>query len=77
MTAKLSCNCVKRVVALDNETIQAEEVYLNAVYGTSGENKDFFEATPNARFELTITNKKAFGYLKPGKNYYITITPES
>lgn len=50
----------------------AKEVKLNAVYGTSEENKDFSKYTPSGSLSIRIDNEtQASEYFEPGKEYYL------
>ncbi len=49
----------------------AKDVRLNAVTGTSEENKDFWKFTPSGKLELTWINPNVD--FKPGKEYYLDI----
>lgn len=52
-----------------------DSVELGAVTGQSGENQQFFLATPVGRIELSVTNPDAVGFFQPGKSYYVDFTP--
>ena len=41
------------------------------------ENNSFAKWTPNAKFELSITNPALWGKFEPGKEYYVDFTPAS
>jgi hypothetical protein len=46
-------------------------VKMSAVYGSEGENHDFWNTTPSGQIEMFITNLEAVKQLELGKNYYI------
>lgn len=51
------------------------KVYLGAVYGKEGENKDFADATPSGECWMQISpGRKAQDFFKVGKKYYVTFT---
>ncbi|MBW4689592.1 MAG: hypothetical protein KME40_32000 [Komarekiella atlantica HA4396-MV6] len=66
MRAKFQVNAVNK--SPDSVSV---EVQLSPVVGTDGENKDFWEATPNGRLEMTITNPNVMEFLKVNKQYYL------
>lgn len=67
--AKFSCTTVKLYPN------GARGVELAAVYGASGENKDFCDATPSGKFEMYITGgRPAAEFFLPGQSYYLDIT---
>ena len=39
------------------------------------ENQSFNLSTPTGKIELGIANPMAFGFLKPGQQYYVDFTP--
>jgi hypothetical protein len=69
MRAKFECDRVTRKGNI-------EEVHLRAVYGgtTNREDNEFSEATPTGDLTMTISNKKAQGFLKEGTQYYLDFT---
>lgn len=46
-------------------------VRLEAVYGTSPENKEFFQYTPSADIDLSTVNPKAAEQFEVGASYYV------
>lgn len=52
-------------------------VVLNPVYSTdpNHENKSFWDATPNGKIEMWISNPNAFKQFELGKEYYVDFTP--
>lgn len=38
------------------------------------ENKAFWDATPNGRLDMTITNREATDLFVPGQSYYLDFT---
>jgi hypothetical protein len=54
----------------------AEEIHLKAVYTEDKDhpNYEWSEATPSGDLNLYINNAAAFGKVKPGELYHITIT---
>lgn len=57
-------------------TLLGENGYakLQAVYGTEGENKDFWTATPIGSLEISISNPETKDYFKLGSEYYLDFT---
>lgn len=53
---------------------KSKTVKLQAVYGNSGENKSWSEATPSGTIEMMITNPAALEQFKLGAEVYITFT---
>jgi hypothetical protein len=49
-------------------------IEMGPVYDGSEENKQFFKATPCAKFDLQTVNEAAAAQLEEGKEYYIDIT---
>ena len=73
VTAKASELGVPSHVRYDQPT-----VVLAPVYGgpdASAEDKAFWEASPNGRLEMTITNPDAAETFELGANYYLTFEP--
>ena len=63
-----------------NSGTQVEEkVELQAVYSSdkSDPNYSFSAATPQAKVELTITNKDAWGFFRPGATFDALFSPTS
>jgi len=57
------------------ENIQVKEqrtVIFQPVYGTSDENKKFFENTPSGEIKLGIVNQDVWPFFKLDEEYYIT-----
>lgn len=54
---------------------QQEEVTLNAVYGSVGENQSFSAATPNGTMTIMVTNPAVLGTFALGSEYYIDLIP--
>ncbi|GAA4391879.1 hypothetical protein [Hymenobacter koreensis] len=50
-------------------------VKLSPVYGTSGENKAFWDATPCGSIELMLQNQAAIAAFVPQGEFYIDFTP--
>ena len=47
-------------------------IHANAVYSGKGENKDYAEATPSGKLELTIDKTRpAADFFETGKEYYL------
>ncbi len=66
--AKFKCTSV---TAFEN----GKSAKLNAVYGTSEENKDFTQYTPSGELNINITNEApAVDFFEPGKEYYLDFT---
>lgn len=55
--------------------LDAERVKLSAVYDSTDANKAWSKATPSGQLEVTITNPEAMGQFKPGKAYFLDVTP--
>lgn len=71
--AKMSCNRVETTNF--GGAKPQHKVYLGAVYGSEGENKDYADATPSAECWMQISDgRPAFDFFKPGKVYYVTFT---
>lgn len=69
--AKFVCSQVTRFAHPGNV-----QVVLNPVMDSrTPENKAFWDATPNGRLEMTITNVAAADQFEPGKSYYLDFTP--
>lgn len=51
-----------------------QKVALSAQYSSSKEDNQFAAATPSGTLEMTISNPAVFGFLKPGKQYYLEFT---
>jgi hypothetical protein len=49
------------------------EVKLSAVYDSANnaENNQFASATPQGQLSMTVDNPNAFGFFKPGGEYYL------
>ncbi|MEH1772435.1 hypothetical protein [Nostoc sp.] len=50
-------------------------VNLAPVLKSTEENKSFWQATPNGKLEMCITNPKATEFFKAGVEYYVDFTP--
>lgn len=59
-----------RLGAIAGETYM-EQVTMTAIHSAGPEdpNRTYSQATPNAKLEMTITNRAAFGAFKPGHIY--------
>ena len=68
--AKFVCQSVTKHNG-GNVGIVATPVYSN---DPDAENRAFWEASPNGKLELTITNPAASGIFEPGAEYYLDIT---
>lgn len=56
-------------------TLDMPTVILNPVYAgadATPENKAFWDATPNGKLEMSITNGEAAEFFTLGKEYYLT-----
>lgn len=78
ITARFVCQSVLQTGQAANDQlgactgdVYAEQVTMTAVYssGLDDPNRTYSEATPNAKIEMTITNRGAFGAFKPGHIY--------
>ena len=50
-------------------------VSLDPVYGEVGENKQFWQATPQGKIDMTITNPAAARLFTPEQAFYVDFTP--
>jgi len=57
------------------QTGWGEVLTLSAVYTGTKEDNSFSEATPSAKFELTITNKELHKKFTPGQKFYVDFIP--
>lgn len=83
--AKFVCNSVTETMGhrLNPETKQYEPalqktIKMAPVYGNGDpnhENSKFWDASPGGTFELNVINLPAAAIFKPGKEYYLDITP--
>lgn len=78
ITARFACTDVKQSGQPANDQLGAvtgetymEQVTMTAIYSSGGgdPNRSYSQATPNAKLEMTITNRDAFGAFKPGHIY--------
>lgn len=70
--AKVQCRSMETT---DFGGWKQNKVQLGAVYGTTGENADFSDATPSGECWMVISNgRPAAEFFKPGKTYYVTFT---
>lgn len=58
----------------NTEKMDVVSVSLQAVTGTSEENKEFFASTPNGSIELRILRPEAAAQFERGKEYYVDFT---
>jgi hypothetical protein len=67
ITAKVSVSEIRT-------TTYSENVIAAPVCSSGPEdpNKSFSEATPSGKIELSITNKKAHGFFRAGREYLVT-----
>lgn len=70
MRAKMKIESVTR-------TQYGEKLRFSAVYGgsTNAEDNTFASATPNATFEMDISNKELHGKFNPGDTFYVDFAP--
>jgi hypothetical protein len=66
--AKFVCSSV-------TETQDAKEVKAFPVKTGSEENDQFFKSSPGGELKLYITNLPAAEIFKPGKSFYVDMTP--
>jgi hypothetical protein len=72
VVAKMQCQVIETQT---RSHAKHRKVKLGAVHGTSGENKDFSDATPNGECWMDINDGRvAVDFFKPGKKYYVTFT---
>lgn len=60
-----------------NSNRRSDEVVMTAVYTSresSAEDNTFAEATPNAKFTMTIDNRALHGKVRPGMKFYVDFT---
>jgi hypothetical protein len=70
--AKMTCNSLGTT---QYQYGSQTKVSLGAVYSTTGENKDFCDATPSGECWMNIApGFPAAEFFKPGKKYYVTFT---
>jgi hypothetical protein len=69
--AKFRCHTVAKRQGFNGHPF-VYDAQFGAVSGDSGENKQFFAATPAGSISLTSILPDAF---EPGKDYYVDITP--
>lgn len=72
--------CKMRVVEVlfsksEDGSIDQERVKLQAVYGNTGENKEWSKWTPSASFDIYISNPAAMNKLSRGFEFYVDFTP--
>jgi hypothetical protein len=74
--ALMECNEVVQHGNSYNEGQYAEEVKLKCVYTEDRNHPNFewSEATPSGELSLYVSNPEAFGKVKPGVLYHVTIT---
>lgn len=73
VVAKMMCNNVETKTY--NHNYKQNRVDLGAVCSSTGENKDFTEATPSGGCWMNIAEGyPALDFFKPGKKYYVTFT---
>lgn len=58
----------------NTEKLDVVTVNLQAVVGTSEENKEFFASTPSGQIELRILRPEAANWFVRGKEYYVDFT---
>lgn len=74
VVAKMQCHSIE--TSRYGGDAKQHKVQLGAIYGTSGENKDFSTATPSGACWMQISEGcKALDFFKPGECYYVTFTP--
>lgn len=68
--------CKFRCYAVTQHDGGNRSVVLHPVYSSdpNSENKAFWEASPNGKLELTITNPAAADVFEPGAEYYLDIS---
>lgn len=65
----------KMIVHSIEQFSTCSRVKLGAVYSTTGENKDFCDATPSGSCDMMILqDRPALSFFIPGESYYITFT---
>lgn len=74
LIAKMVCGKVEQQGGQGKQ--YAEVVTLSCVYDANPEHPNFkwSQATPSGGLNLNITNPDAFGVIKPGQEYMVTIT---
>ena len=73
VVAKMQCSGVESTNYGGDKP--SHKVYLGAIYGKDGENKDFADATPSGACWMQISDgRPALDFFKPGKKYYVTFT---
>jgi len=75
VVAKMTCNMTETSRWGTGEQQVQNKVKLGAVYSSTGENKDFADATPSGECWMNISpGRPAAEFFKPGKKYYVTFT---
>jgi hypothetical protein len=69
--AKFVCSQVTRFAHPGNIQV----ILAPVMDSSTPENRAFWDATPNGRLEMTITNVAARDHFVPGKAYYLDFTP--
>ncbi len=69
--AKFVCSSVTRFAYPG----QVQVVLSPVMDSKTPENKSFWDATPNGKLDMTITNPAAGEQFEPGKSYYLDFTP--
>ncbi|MGJ8619637.1 MAG: hypothetical protein ACSHWN_04840 [Methylophilaceae bacterium] len=66
--AKFKCHSIEQYE-------HSSKVKMGAVYSTTGENKDFSDATPAGEFWMVISkDRPAASFFEVGKEYYIDVS---
>jgi hypothetical protein len=73
---KMMVNSVKTIHDQEGEADQ-QEIALSAVYSNKVDsaNAKWCRWTPSASFSFTVSNKAAFGKVKPGQFMYVDLIP--
>lgn len=54
--------------------VKSATIKMSPVYSETGENKEFWDATPGGELSLYTVNAAAAAQIEQGKEYYIDIT---
>jgi hypothetical protein len=74
MSAKIRAKMTVQTVTLNP---YSDVVEFTAVYGgsTNAEDNTYAKATPSGSLKLQIDNPNVRGLIKPGKTFYVDLTP--
>lgn len=73
--AKFVVQSIQETLHWDRSKGNIKTIRLTPVTGDSGENKEFFAATPSGSIELGTVNADAASQFEPGQEFYVDFTP--